>query len=89
MLVEVCSVPAATDSACVAISMRGTSAAPATSGRQTQTSGSSGEAVVLNATGYIIAAHKIQVASKVVGKVAWIGVEVVRDAKSPGSASGM
>ncbi len=40
-----------------------------------QSGGSSGEAVVLNATGYIIAAHKIQVASKVVGKVAWIGVE--------------
>jgi len=31
--------------------------------------------VVLNATGYIIAHHKIQLASKVVGKVAWIGVE--------------
>jgi HlyD family secretion protein len=31
--------------------------------------------VVLNATGYIIAAHKIQVASKVLGKVAWIGVD--------------
>lgn len=40
-----------------------------------QTAGGSNEAVVLNATGYIIAAHKIQVASKVVGKVAWIGVE--------------
>ncbi len=32
-------------------------------------------AVVLNATGYIVAAHKIELASKVVGKVAWIGVE--------------
>ncbi len=32
-------------------------------------------AVVLNATGYIIAAHKIELAAKVVGKVAWIGVE--------------
>ncbi len=32
-------------------------------------------AIVLNATGYIIAAHKIELASKVVGKVAWIGVE--------------
>jgi HlyD family secretion protein len=32
-------------------------------------------AVVLNATGYIVAAHKIQLASKVVGKVAWIGVD--------------
>lgn len=31
--------------------------------------------IVLNATGYIIAAHKIEVASKVIGKVAWIGVE--------------
>lgn len=36
---------------------------------------SAGETVVLNATGYIVAAHKIQVAAKVVGKVAWIGVE--------------
>src|SRR5215470_16336552 len=34
-----------------------------------------GGAVVLNATGYIVAAHKIQVASKVLGRVAWIGVE--------------
>jgi HlyD family secretion protein len=34
-----------------------------------------GDTVILNATGYIIAAHKIQVASKVVGRVAWIGVE--------------
>lgn len=40
-----------------------------------QTVGAGGRAVVLNATGYVIAAHKIQVASKVVGKVAWIGVE--------------
>lgn len=31
--------------------------------------------VILNANGYIIAAHKIQVASKVIGRVAWIGVE--------------
>src|SRR6516165_8164730 len=31
--------------------------------------------IILNATGYIIAAHKIELASKVVGKVAWIGVE--------------
>jgi HlyD family secretion protein len=31
--------------------------------------------VILNATGYIVAHHRIQVASKVVGKVAWIGVE--------------
>jgi HlyD family secretion protein len=34
-----------------------------------------GEQVVLSATGYIIAAHKIEVASKVNGRVAWIGVD--------------
>ena len=31
--------------------------------------------IALNATGYIVAHHEIQVASKVSGKVAWIGVE--------------
>ena len=31
--------------------------------------------VALNATGYVIAAHKIELASKVVGRVLWIGVE--------------
>ena len=30
---------------------------------------------VLNATGYIVAHHKIEVAAKVIGKVLWIGVE--------------
>ena len=34
-----------------------------------------GEQVVLTATGYIVAAHKIEVASKVNGRVAWIGVD--------------
>lgn len=34
-----------------------------------------GPGVILNATGYIVAAHKIEVTSKVVGKVAWIGVD--------------
>ena len=34
-----------------------------------------GEQVILTATGYIVAAHKIEVASKVIGRVAWIGVE--------------
>ena len=33
------------------------------------------QGVVLNATGYIVAAHKIEVAAKVIGKVKWIGVE--------------
>lgn len=33
------------------------------------------EGVILNATGYIVAAHKIQLAAKVVGKVKWIGVD--------------
>ncbi|HEX3358050.1 MAG TPA: efflux RND transporter periplasmic adaptor subunit [Tepidisphaeraceae bacterium] len=32
--------------------------------------------VSLNATGYVTAAHKIELASKVVGKVAWVGVEM-------------
>src|ERR1700720_2376250 len=37
---------------------------------------SGGGAVILNATGYIIAAHKIELAAKVVGKVASIGVDI-------------
>ena len=32
--------------------------------------------VVLQATGYIMAAHKVELASKVVGRVAWVGVEM-------------
>ena len=39
------------------------------------TSASPGERLALNATGYVVAAHKIQVASKVIGRVAWIGVD--------------
>src|ERR1022692_4476273 len=35
----------------------------------------SGGTVILNATGYIVAAHKIELAAKVVGKVSWIGVD--------------
>src|SRR5277367_843900 len=31
--------------------------------------------VILNATGYVVTAHKIELAAKVIGKVAWIGVE--------------
>ncbi|HEX4810343.1 MAG TPA: efflux RND transporter periplasmic adaptor subunit [Bryobacteraceae bacterium] len=34
-----------------------------------------GNEVVLTATGYIVAAHKIEVASKVNGRVEWIGVD--------------
>jgi HlyD family secretion protein len=34
-----------------------------------------GEQTILTVTGYIIAAHKIEVASKVNGRVAWIGVD--------------
>ncbi|MDD5542509.1 MAG: efflux RND transporter periplasmic adaptor subunit [Acidobacteriia bacterium] len=36
---------------------------------------SSSEPVVLNAAGYIVAHHKINVNSKVTGRIAWIGVE--------------
>jgi len=37
---------------------------------------STADLVVLNATGYVMAAHKIELASKVVGRVAWVGVEM-------------
>jgi HlyD family secretion protein len=36
---------------------------------------SAGTSAILNATGYIVPAHKIEVAAKVIGKIAWIGVE--------------
>ncbi len=38
--------------------------------------------VILNATGYIVAAHKIELAAKVVGKVSWIGVDKADKVKS-------
>lgn len=38
-------------------------------------SSGAGPEIILNATGYIVAAHKIELASKVVGRVAWIGVD--------------
>lgn len=38
-------------------------------------SAAGGPGVVLNATGYVVAHHTIQVSTKVVGKVEWIGVE--------------
>jgi HlyD family secretion protein len=37
--------------------------------------GARGGDIILNATGYIITAHKIELAAKVIGKVAWIGVD--------------
>jgi HlyD family secretion protein len=37
--------------------------------------GSAPQGVILNATGYIVAAHKIEVAAKVIGRVKWIGVD--------------
>ena len=40
-----------------------------------QSSGGAVGATVLNATGYIVPHHKINVNSKVTGRVAWIGVE--------------
>jgi HlyD family secretion protein len=33
------------------------------------------DAAVLEATGYVVAHHKIQVGSKISGRVAWIGVD--------------
>jgi HlyD family secretion protein len=38
--------------------------------------GGESDLVMLNATGYVMAAHKIELASKVVGRVAWVGVEM-------------
>jgi len=43
--------------------------------RSTSSSGDFAGATILNATGYIVAAHKIELASKVSGRVAWIGVD--------------
>ena len=40
-----------------------------------ESSGDPGAGVVLSATGYIVAHHKIEANSKVTGRVAWIGVE--------------
>ena len=40
-----------------------------------ESAAAAGPGVALNATGYIVAAHRIEVASKVIGRVAWIGVE--------------
>ncbi len=36
---------------------------------------SSSQSAVLVATGYVVAHHKIQVGSKIMGRVQWIGVE--------------
>lgn len=44
--------------------------------RVSETATTRNDRVVLNATGYVRAAHKIELASKVVGRVAWVGVEM-------------
>ncbi len=41
-----------------------------------QTTAGDNDRIALNATGYIMAAHKIELASKVIGRVAWVGVEM-------------
>jgi HlyD family secretion protein len=40
------------------------------------TQAAAADTVMLNATGYVMAAHKIELASKVLGRVAWVGVEM-------------
>ena len=40
-----------------------------------QVGGDSGDAVILEAAGYVVAHHKIELSPKVVGRVSWIGVE--------------
>src|ERR1017187_3942313 len=42
---------------------------------KSMSAGSAPQGVILNATGYIVAAHKIEVAAKVIGRVKWIGVD--------------
>ena len=42
----------------------------------TASSAADDDTVLLNATGYVMAAHKIQLASKSIGRVAWVGVEM-------------
>jgi HlyD family secretion protein len=37
---------------------------------------SADDTVILSATGYVMAAHKIELASKSIGRVAWVGVEM-------------
>jgi HlyD family secretion protein len=51
--------------------------------RVTAPSGQLGDetGIILNAAGYIVAHHKIQLTAKVIGKVAWIGVEKGDDVK--------
>jgi HlyD family secretion protein len=51
---------------------------PAASGAKLEVAAASvsKDGIVLEATGYIVAAHKIQLAPKVVGRVKWIGVEM-------------
>ena len=44
--------------------------------RVPEASSAASQSVVLNATGYVMAAHKIELASKVIGRVAWVGVEM-------------
>ena len=38
---------------------------------KSMSAGSAPQGVILNATGYIVAAHKIEVAAKVIGRVKW------------------
>jgi HlyD family secretion protein len=48
---------------------------------QISSSGGSDNDVVLNATGYIVAAHKIELAPKVSGRVEWVGVDMADNVK--------
>jgi HlyD family secretion protein len=45
-------------------------------GSAAASSTSADDTVLLNATGYVMAAHKIELASKSIGRVAWVGVEM-------------
>jgi len=45
-------------------------------GTGASTASTDADTVLLNATGYVMAAHKIELASKSIGRVAWVGVEM-------------
>jgi HlyD family secretion protein len=61
----------------VAVALRRRRAAGADDSRETvERQAAREDRVVFNATGYVIAAHKIELASKVIGLVTWVGVEM-------------
>lgn len=57
------------------VMQRGRAGVPEVSVQKVQEVSPDEQSIILNATGYIIAAHKIELAPKIVGRVSWVGVE--------------